>query len=132
MFRRSTIVYSNLLGTSRATHQDYLSRWKKPGDELITTVPAMPLGTNARRDQAYLWSEALFEKGDHIRLQDLQLTYSLPDILARKMGVAACSFHGYARNLGIIWKKTDTTIDPAVVAFYPQPLQISLGVQLNF
>src|SRR5690606_5570923 len=77
-FRRETIVYNWLLGPSRVTHVDYLRRWKKPGDELVTSVPSMPQHTDLRRDHAYIFSDELVESGNHARLQDISLSYQLP------------------------------------------------------
>jgi hypothetical protein len=48
---------------------DYALRWQKPGDELITNVPALQPYTlyNTTRDLAYLSSNILVEDASHIR-----------------------------------------------------------------
>lgn len=130
-FRRESIVYSWLFGPSKLTHLDYLARWQNPGDELVTSVPSMPERTDLRRDQAYMFSEVLVERGDHIRLQDVNISYQVPQKIARNIGVSQVRLYGYARNLGIIWKHTDLDIDPDVKALYPQPLQIAFGLQIQ-
>ncbi|MFC3157129.1 hypothetical protein ACFOEQ_00395 [Chryseobacterium arachidis] len=67
-----TALYNNYGG-----HGDYYKRWQNPGDELTTNVPAMVYpGVNVA-DQYYLNSEVLVSKGDHIRLQDINLSYNL-------------------------------------------------------
>lgn len=48
----------------------------KPGDELNTNIPSNRYESNSARDAFYLGSEALVEKGDHIRLQYINLNYS--------------------------------------------------------
>lgn len=131
VFRRESINYSNLFGTSRLTHIDFLDRWQQIGDELTTNVPSMPSGTNLRRDQAYLFSEALYDKGDFIRLQDINFSYQLPHKYASYIGLSELRLYGYARNLGILWKHTDYDIDPDVNALYPQPMQVSFGLQIQ-
>ncbi|GGH01479.1 SusC/RagA family TonB-linked outer membrane protein [Parapedobacter pyrenivorans] len=129
-FRRSTINYNSLFGTG-LTNIDYLNRWRNPGDELTTNVPAMPETTDLRRDQAYIFSEATMEKGDHIRLQDISLSYQLPQQYISGAGIAEVRLYAYARNLGLLWKRTDYDIDPDARALYPQPLQLSFGLQIK-
>src|SRR5690606_33763051 len=77
-FRRESINYNALFGTTRMGHIDYLDRLQNPGDEMFTNVPSMPETSNLRRDQAYLFSEALVERGDLIRFQDVNFSYELP------------------------------------------------------
>ncbi len=62
-----------------APNADYLDRWQKPGDETNTYVPSIvfPPHSDANRSQFYQYSSSLIEKGDHIRLQDINLTYSI-------------------------------------------------------
>ncbi|PZR31433.1 MAG: SusC/RagA family TonB-linked outer membrane protein, partial [Azospira oryzae] len=69
-FRSNSIRYSNLL-TGQVEHGDYEQRWQEAGDEAHTNVPSMPVVANVNRDNVYLYSEALVEKGDHIRFQDI-------------------------------------------------------------
>ncbi|SEL31045.1 SusC/RagA family TonB-linked outer membrane protein [Parapedobacter koreensis] len=130
-FRRGSISYANLFGTSKVMHMDYLDRWQQPGDELTTDVPSMPESTNARRDQAYLWSEATLERGDHIRLQDVNLSYQLPDSYSRHIGLSQVRIYAFASNLGLLWKHTDYDVDPGVSALYPRPIQVSFGLQIQ-
>lgn len=130
-FRRSTILYGNLFGSAKTTHIDYLDRWQQAGDELYTNVPSMPESADVRRDQAYMWSEAVLERGDHIRLQDISLSYVLPRDYTRRIGLSQIRLYGYARNLGILWKYTDYDVDPDVRAMYPNPLQLSFGLQIQ-
>lgn len=130
-FRRETIVYNWLFGAGRATHIDYLKRWQQPGDELATNVPSMPESADLRRDQAYLFSTALIERGDHVRLHDVNISYRLSPKIASNIGISSLRLYAYARNLGVIWKQTDHDVDPDVRAVYPQPLQVALGLQIE-
>lgn len=61
---------------NRDGHSDYANRWQKPGDELNTNIPSNRYESNSARDAFYLGSEVLVEKGDHIRLQYINLNYS--------------------------------------------------------
>ncbi len=112
-------------------HMDYLKRWQKPGDELITDVPA-----NADDTQpgsfAYLYTEALITKGDHIRLQDVRLSFNLLRSNSR-LPVEKVTLYGYARNLGILWRANSNGIDPDYSnAEYPAPRTLAIGLQIDF
>lgn len=130
-FRRESIRYNSLFGTSRVTHIDYLDRWQNAGDELTTIVPSMPTSTNLRRDQAYTFSDALIERGDNIRLQDINISYLLSSKYVNKAGLSQVRLYAYANNLGILWKHTKYEIDPDVRSAFPQPLQMAFGLQIQ-
>lgn len=130
-FRRSSVSYSTLYGTNRYAHTDYLNRWKQPGDESGTVVPSAPETSNLRRDHAYIYSEALFERADNIRLQDISLSYNLPEKYLTNTGFSQITFFAYARNLGVLWKATGSEIDPDARALYPLPVQPSLGIRIQ-
>ena len=131
-FRRTSINYSALYA-SWAGHTDYLQRWQQPGDELKTNVPSMvyPV-TNANRESFYQNAAALVEKGDHIRLQDIRLSYNLNNAAVKKVFHSA-QLYLYANNLGILWRTNKQNIDPDYYnSGYPLPLTISAGCSLNF
>ena len=123
VYRRSSVDY-RLMFDQGAMHRDFVDRWKSPGDEVRTDVPAMPTDVSINRDVVYLNAEHLMEKGDHIRLKDVQLGYRLNQHIR---------FSVYANNLGLIWKKSDAPEDPDYpAAAYPNPRSIAFGVQANF
>ncbi|WP_140937593.1 SusC/RagA family TonB-linked outer membrane protein [Sphingobacterium lumbrici] len=132
VFRRSTIEYSNLLGASKLNNMDFLNRWQSPGDEQKTNVPSMPNQANTYRDMVYASSDIVYEDASHVRLQDVSLSYRIPLSMAQKLKLADVRIFFYARNLGIIWKKTQHDIDPDVFSLFPQPKQFSFGFDLNF
>jgi len=130
-FRRSTIVYETLFNTSRG-HSDFMDRWQKPGDERSTNIPSMPDALVANRDFIYYSSETMLEKGDHIRLQDLNFSYSMKNL---KEGFFAENIRlfFYARDLGLIWRSNKYKIDPAYAyADYPPVASFSIGLQASF
>lgn len=94
------------------SHADYERRWRKVGDEQLTQVPSDPGKVDAYRDQFYLSSSAIVERGDHIRLQDIRIAYRFP--LSHKGGriFQSLEFYGYLNNLGILWKESAEVIDP--------------------
>ncbi|MET1055516.1 MAG: SusC/RagA family TonB-linked outer membrane protein [Pedobacter sp.] len=130
-FRRESMNYSSLFsGTSGTGHSDFSKRWQKAGDELITNVPSMVYPANANRDNFYLQSAALIEKGDHIRLQDVQLSYGLSKKQVPMLPFRNIQLYGYVSNLGIIWRANHAGLDPDVSA-YPLPLSTALGLKID-
>jgi hypothetical protein len=128
-FRRSSISYSNNLGLGG--HGDYYDRWENPGDEKHIDIPSMPTSFDANRDQFYLFSETLVEKGDHIRWQDIQLTYTLNKSALPKMPFQRAQLYMYVNNLGILWKATDKVPDPDY-RMYPAIRTYSIGLKVDF
>jgi TonB-linked SusC/RagA family outer membrane protein len=131
-FRRESINYSLLFtGSSGTGHSDYAVRWKKPGDEVFTNVPAMIYPANAGRETFYSSSETLVEKGDHLRLQDVQLSYSLNKSSLPNLPFKSLKVFAYANNLGVLWAANSAGLDPDVLE-YPQPRSIALGLKIGF
>ncbi|HIX53860.1 MAG TPA: SusC/RagA family TonB-linked outer membrane protein [Candidatus Sphingobacterium stercoripullorum] len=129
-FARNTIFYPDLIGNYRG-HGDYGKRWQKPGDELITDVPSFVYPLNNNRDQFYNSSSPLVEKGDHIRLQDIKVSYSLPLSYFRKTGFQEISPFIYMNNIGIIWRSNNHGLDPDNNNKMPIPFTFSFGVKLS-
>lgn len=101
-FRRSSLSYVSLFAANGAGHPDYALRWKEPGDEKFANVPSMVYPGNSTRDDYYLRSEILVERGDHIRLQDVQLSYRWGKL----------QLYSYVSNIGILWRANRHDIDP--------------------
>jgi len=133
-FKRNSIDYSNLLAAGWSGHADYASRWRKPGDEQVTNVPSLPISGNTGRNIAYLNSSILIEKADHIRLQDIRLTYDLSRGITKQLLFRQISFYLYASNLGIVWKANNKGLDPDAYAFgsFPTPRTFAVGLNANF
>ncbi|MBC8986513.1 SusC/RagA family TonB-linked outer membrane protein [Pedobacter sp. N36a] len=130
-FRRNSIYYSALFAGSYK-QPEYGQRWQNPGDEGFTDVPSLVYPANSRRDEFYNNSEATVEKGDHIRLNDIKMSYSMPNRVIKKIGFRSLELYAYASNLGIIWVANKKDLDPDVMAGFPMPKNISLGVNANF
>jgi TonB-linked SusC/RagA family outer membrane protein len=136
-FRRSSMSlnYQDLIGLYG--NADYSRRWQKPGDEAITNVPSAVYPANVSRDKFYRYSEALVEKGDHIRLQDIRLSYDLTRKVWKRSPFSGFQVYGYAGNLGIIWRANDYHIDPDNYSWYgqhtlPNTFSMALGVRAAF
>lgn len=132
-FRRPSINYTQLYQGSDLGNEDYERRWRQPGDELRTDVPSMPFPPDELRDNLYLFSDVLVEKADHVRLQDIQLGYTITRKDKRQLPFQSVTFNVYINNIGIIWKATDSKLDPEYLKdFYRTPLTSAIGLQVNF
>lgn len=132
-FRRNSIRYQQLF-TAKGGHADYAIRWQKPGDEALTNVPAMPVYGSSDinyRDNFYLNSSALVEKGDHIRLQDINLSYDLLGKSHSLSGLKSMRLYLYANDLGLLWRANDANLDPDYL-YLPPTRTIAIGATLNF
>lgn len=114
-------------------HSDYYKRWEKPGDELQTNVPASRDTYDFFIGSIYAESEALITKGDHLRLQDVKLSYDISDHVLRKLGLSNLNLFVNARNLGILWRANAYGLDPDMPrANYPLQRYFSMGFSTNF
>jgi hypothetical protein len=131
-FRRRSINYSNLY-LNFSSHSDYSMRWQKAGDENFTNVPSLPPFPDEARDRFYSFSEILVEKGDHIRLNDIRLSYNLNQKLAKKSFLKNAELYIYANNIGILWRANRAGLDPDYGdSFIPVPRSVAVGLTANF
>ena len=131
-FRRSGINYYDLF-ESAAGHKEYVNRWQNPGDEAHTQVPSMPEIVDFNRDLIYNASEILVEPGDHIRLEDINLSYALTQLNTPKLPFSELRVFCYARNLGILWQASKSGLDPDYPnASYRSPRSYSIGLNATF
>jgi len=131
-FRRPSIHYSSILSGFSFGHPDYLSRWKNPGDEYLTTVPSIPDVLNFTRDDFYQYSEILTAKADHIRIQDIQFSYYMDRKALKQLPFQSITLSLYFNNIGLLWKSTRADIDPEYIKDnYRDPLTITAGMKIN-
>lgn len=130
-FIRPGISYTDLYnqGFAQVGSLEYEQRWQKPGDESKTNVPAAIYPTNALRDSFYQRSSALVEDGAHLRLQDINLSYTMtkPNSYFKDL-----KLYANLNNIGIIWKKTTTSYDPDYRMNYQNPRSITFGLSAGF
>jgi hypothetical protein len=129
-FRRPSINYNDLINSYQG-HSDYGIRWQNPGDELKTSVPSLQYPNNTSRDLFYSRSEVLVEKGDHIRLQDIQVSYVVGDFLARNLSIKQIQLYAYLNNVGILWSANKHGIDPDYGRLVPAPRTVAFGIKAN-
>lgn len=134
VFRRKSVGSGDeFLLNAPALHQDYYKRWQKPGDELVTSVPAYTANNILNVSPFYNYSEALVTQGGAIRLQDIRLGFHLPQSFVRGAGIRSFRLQAHVRNLGVLWKANKEGIDPDYVgADYVVPRSFSLGLQMGF
>jgi hypothetical protein len=133
VFRRNSMFYYPFYKNASPGHPDYERRWQHPGDEKYTNVPSIesPPG-NQQRDQFYQYSEVLVVKGDHIRLQDIQLSYEWDKGGHCRLPVQMIRLYLYANNIGILWKANRYGIDPDYVQGIPAPRTLAFGVKIDY
>ncbi|MGE7774705.1 SusC/RagA family TonB-linked outer membrane protein [Chitinophaga sp. NPDC101104] len=126
-------TFEGSLGYPGLQHIDYLKTWKKPGDERITNVPRFDDNNPNPYDFAtYLSSDNIIEKGDHIRLQDIKLTYSFRPVAARNI-FKSCSLNFFIDNVGIIWRKSKYIADiENQLTFDPNQRIYTIGLKFDF
>lgn len=113
-FRRKGIDYTNLFANGSG-HADFGSRWKNPGDEAFTQVPSMPYPLSGSRESFYRFSEELVDKGDHIRIQYINLDYAVGKAIAKKTGLKTLNVFANLANVGIIYRANKHHLDPEYV-----------------
>ncbi|WP_164714144.1 SusC/RagA family TonB-linked outer membrane protein [Chitinophaga rhizosphaerae] len=126
--------YVNLL---KVPHEDYVKRWKQPGDERFTSVPSLSFSIDDLRYQFYQKSEVWVEKADNIRLQDIRVSYVVSKMGNSKSIFKHVEFYSYLNNIGILWRANKLGLDPdvqysAVLESYPLKLSVSIGTMLKF
>ena len=113
-------------------NSDYELRWLNPGDEKYTSVPSMVYNASANRSIFYEYSDVLIEKGDHIRLQDIQLSYQLNKKEIKWLPMNQLRVYVYANNLGILWRANNNGIDPDFISGTPNPRTFAAGLKIDF
>lgn len=131
-FRKPTINYISLF-TSNAGHSDFSKRWQKAGDEKTTNVPSMVYPTDSRRDSFFAASEINIGRADHIRLEDIRLSYNFGNFSRRKLPFSSIQIFAIASNLNLlIWKANKWGVDPDYPGFNIKPgKNISMGVSIS-
>ncbi|RYF26397.1 MAG: SusC/RagA family TonB-linked outer membrane protein [Flavobacteriales bacterium] len=131
-FRRSGVFNGSFSKTADQL-ASYEKRWQKVGDEASTRIPALIYPTNNAMGTFFNLSEDLVEPADHIRLQDIRLSYQLPTLAWKGLGIDKVGLFFYARNLGVVYTKNKLGIDPDYgTNVLPAPLTFSFGFNLNF
>jgi TonB-linked SusC/RagA family outer membrane protein len=100
--------------TTGNLHTEFSNRWKKPGDESFTDIPAYDAAVDrsSRTDLSYYTAADInVVKGDFIKVRDITLSYDLPRQVVNKLRASALSFRLQVNNV-MLWKANDFDIDP--------------------
>jgi TonB-linked SusC/RagA family outer membrane protein len=130
-FQRPTFDYNTAI-TNRVLHNDFTRRWIKPGDEVITDVPALDYMDDGIKTYFYLNSDALNTRGDHIRLQYVNLSYIVSRKQNQKLLFSNIKLSVIANDLGILWRANKFGIDPMSINSIPTPRSFVFSVNANF
>lgn len=131
-FRRSTIDYADLFNNGNG-HADFAKRWQQPGDELNTSVPSLVYPLASNRDAFYKGSERLVEKGDHIRLQYITLSYEYAPLKKAAFLIKRIRLFVNANNVGILWRANTVKLDPDYLDnTIPPSTGFAAGCNLSF
>ncbi|WP_316797662.1 SusC/RagA family TonB-linked outer membrane protein [Pedobacter frigidisoli] len=103
-------AYTGVLGRQG----ELAERWRKPGDEATTDVPGIT-GVNFNSINRYRFSDALVRSADNIRLQQISLSYNVPQRFLPRNTVKSISLSANVRNLGIVWRANKDGIDPEFI-----------------
>jgi TonB-linked SusC/RagA family outer membrane protein len=134
VFRRNTIGYGSLFEAGEG-HSDFAKRWQKPGDEKSTDIPSMIYPNSSARDLFFSGSEAFVEKGDHIRLQYISLSYDLKKETFRSLPFRSVQVYLNASNLGILWRANKLGLDPEYdysSLSIPPAKVFAAGIRINY
>ncbi len=126
-FLRESIDYG-ALANSLQGHADYSLRWQQPGDEGTTTVPSFTWPVSSSRNDFYRNAAVLATKGDHIRLQYINISYSIGRERYKKLPFASLQLYGVINNIGILWRANKNKLDPDY-GFLPPVRTWSFGVR---
>ncbi|MDE7073797.1 MAG: SusC/RagA family TonB-linked outer membrane protein [Odoribacter sp.] len=114
-------------------------RWKNPGDEQVTDIPAMLTWEHYfdGRDRLAQYSSNSIRKGDFIRLREIMLNYDLPKEWLRTTPFQRVSLTAQANTLWM-WTKNKEKIDPEFVdpvhgtLSLSEPASFTFGLKLEF
>ena len=138
-------VYSSDYSDLTASMKEMKNRWMVPGDENVTTIPAIATVRQMREINAlnnaysaYNYSTERVAKGDFIRLKELSLAYDLPKkVFEGQSAVSSFGVKVSATNLWLAY--ADKKLNGRDPEYYntggvssPNPRQFTLTVKLGF
>lgn len=141
--------YSSIFDPTLNVSTELNNRWRKPGDEKHTNIPALydhqtysqleerPLDANlTERSGIYIYDQSSVRvaKTDNIRLNNISLSYMLPEQWLKKMRVSNMSFTLQATNLFLIADKAWLGFDPEMgkSANVSLPRTYTFNMNINF
>jgi len=91
-------VFRSAYSDTYSMPKEFKNRWVEPGDEAYTGIPTIASRRQAANDNylslaynAYNYSTARIAKGDFIRLQEVSLSYDIPNSITQKLQISNAS-----------------------------------------
>ncbi|SEW17466.1 SusC/RagA family TonB-linked outer membrane protein [Chitinophaga arvensicola] len=138
-FRRSDLGYYTLFAAYQRGPDSFKDRWKQAGDEKKTDIPAFTGVRNQDRvnNDFYQYSDVNVEKADHVRLQDVLLSYDITKQSFHSLPVSRITLYAQASNLGIIWRANKYGLDPDYApqtfsSVMPPVRTLAIGAKVGF
>lgn len=139
----STFTYGKMPDIFSNLSKELNDRWKKPGDELHTNIPALYTSIadkynlnlpNGLYDNIYsMWanSDVRVANASFLRCTQLTMSYNIPRELCKKMGLSRIQINANVNNLFVIasseWKGYDPELGYSI-----QPRIYSMGLSVGF
>lgn len=127
-FKDPVTSYSQFFKSGIA-YRDFEDRWQGSGDERNTDVPAMAYPANEERDSFYAVADINMHKGDHIRLEYVNLSWT-PTFAYRNKQMNGSLFVN-VKNLGRLWSVNGAGVDPDYAGQLGPLRTVTLGVRLK-
>ncbi|WP_353123812.1 SusC/RagA family TonB-linked outer membrane protein [Dysgonomonas capnocytophagoides] len=116
--------------------EDIAKRWRKPGDETLTSVPR--ISTNTYSLNRYIYSDINVLKSDYIRMRQISLSYQVDKDLLRKIKIESMQLSLSVNNLGLLWAANNEGYDPDYISSpsttfnLPPSQSYTIGLNINF
>ncbi|WP_169305624.1 SusC/RagA family TonB-linked outer membrane protein [Sphingobacterium alkalisoli] len=128
-FQRPVTSYAALFQSGTA-YPDFESRWKAPGDEQITNVPAMTYPVVSNSAAFYSNADINVFKGNHLRLEYISGSWTNSWKIGNRE--AKVQIYGNVSNLGLLWTANRERIDPEFPYRLSPPISFSLGLKVDY
>lgn len=96
-------------------HAEFANRWKQPGDESFTNIPAFiansNLSSSRRFTDFYTRGNLNVVSAAYVKLRELALSYQVPERIVRKMKIGGLNLKAQLSNV-MLWKANKYGIDP--------------------
>lgn len=123
--------------------RDLLKRWKKPGDETRTHIPALTRGISDPRITApdnystswyWFWanSDVLVVDASFLRCRGINLAWNMPLDFCKRMGIKTLALSATVNNVFVVASKRFDGFDPELSSQSVLPRTYSLGINVGF
>lgn len=139
----STFTYGKMPDIFSNLSKELNDRWKQPGDELHTNIPALYTSIrdlynlnlpNGLYDNIYsMWANSDVRVADasFLRCTQLSLSYNIPRTVCKKIGLSRIMVSANVNNLFVIASKDWKGYDPEL-GYSIQPKIFSMGLNVGF